>query len=73
MSHRSKPAPKTSAVINKRQPVTSHDGKASVGHKIGTRKPASYKPPMKTISDPRNGQSNGGARPVQSVGSASIL
>jgi hypothetical protein len=47
MSHRNQP-PRQSAVQRKRMPVTSHDGKASVGHNVGTRKP--------TIDDPKNGE-----------------
>jgi hypothetical protein len=48
MSHKSKPNPKTSVVMDTRKPITSHAGRASVGHGIGSRK--------KTITDPQNGR-----------------
>jgi hypothetical protein len=59
MSHKSKPAPKQSAALNKRKPVAAHSDRASVGHSIGSRK---------TATDRQNGRCNDRSRPVTAPG-----
>jgi hypothetical protein len=60
MSHRSKPAPKTSVAMKSRKPVGAHASKASVGHSVGSRS-------RKTVTDPANGRYSNGARPVTAI------
>ncbi len=65
MSHKSKPAPKQSAVSKARKPVTAHAGKRSVGHTVGTRNQKlvkAYSSP--TITSPDNGRRSDTTRPV---------
>jgi hypothetical protein len=51
--HKSKPAPRTSPVMDKRSPVTAHNNEASVGHGIGSRS-------CKTILQKDNGSTFSG-------------